>query len=319
MRITLSPTWLVVLSHFVILIGGGFGPQFAIANDKPATTQAAPDGVFEDESMPAKEGDAEETPGGPLKVGVMISHFTATGPHWGQSAYGYAHADIAKNLALPSITLFAIVEPDSENDPAFVEALEANFPAEVERVNAHDPAALKELDVIVANRIPNLTPEALEAIHSAVQKGTGLFIGQTFGTVTPGYASDPKLADLLGMDSPTYAFDRGESVVEVAAPADPLLEGVEGSDEAWVTIPNGAMGEPRQNVAAVLKVRSTDTINYKTDDAVGEMYLLYAHRFGKGGVVVQNFKRIPEPLSRLPEDDNLFIRCVRRAADSKQN
>ncbi len=250
----------------------------------------------------------------------MISHFTATGPRWEGKPYGYAHAAITKNLTSPSMTLVAIVEPGSEDDPAFVEALKANFPedVDVERVNAHDAAALSGLDVIVANRVPNLTPEAIGAIHEAVQGGTSLFIGQTFGTVTPGYPADPRLADLLGMDSPTYAYDRRESVVEVVGGDDPLLEGVEGLDDDWKANPNGAMGEPRQNVAIVLKVQSTDTINNKSDDAVGEMYVLYAHRFGKGGIVVQNCKTMPEPLSQLPEDDNLYLRCVRRAAGLRQ-
>ncbi|MBA3273941.1 MAG: hypothetical protein H0T11_08750 [Chthoniobacterales bacterium] len=281
------------------------------ATTKPATTQAAPEGVFEDDSTPKTSAVPFERPPGPLKVGVIISKFTATGPNWGGAPYGYTHANIAKALAVDGIELHAIVEPESEGDAALVAALAENFPADVPLLDGHDEEVLKTLDVIVGQRIANMQDEMVAAIHGAVNAGTGLFIAQTFGTVTPGYRDE--VCDLFGMESAAYAFNAVPLACDVQA-ADPLLEGTEDAGVDWQAQPSGTAGILREGVTQLVAISDVSAVQFRRNqDPEFQLPLLYFTHHGKGGIVVSNFKDLPEPLLNLTGDP-FFVRCVKRAA-----
>src|SRR5688572_23749252 len=94
------------------------------------------------------------------KVGILISEFTATGPHAGAQPYGYAHAAIAAQMKDSSLVLLPLIEPGSEGESGLAEAIKENFPeAEGKVLNGGDVETLKTLDVIVLAGVPNLKDE----------------------------------------------------------------------------------------------------------------------------------------------------------------
>ena len=289
-------------------------PEKAAASKPAATTQAAvPDWVFaEDEMAGKKDGKAAE-PAGPLKVGVVISRFTATGPHWAGAPYGYSHANVAQQLVSPDVQLFALLEPETESDGDLATALAEFFPPDVPKLDAHDPAALKTLDVIVAQRVANMNDEMIAAISEAVGGGVGLVVSQTFGTVTPGYR--PAICDMLGLDDATYGFHATPVACEVTA-TDPILAGTEAAGTEWQAQPSGTLGRPREGVTPLVKVGDIDSVEVVMNrgGVEGRIWpMLYFWRHGNGPVIVNNFKELPDPLKTL-EGDNFFLRCVKRAA-----
>jgi hypothetical protein len=300
----------IISALFPVARAGGAEPV------KPATTQASvPDWVFAPDDKPAmKSGEVPASPG-PLKVGVIISRFTATGPSWAGSPYGYTHASIALLLVNENIQLYAIAEPGSEDDAEFVAALAANFPADVPKISSTDPAALRTLDVIVAQRIANMNDETISAIHQAVQEGTSLFISQTFGTVTPGYTAS--ICDLFGLNNADYGFHATPLPIDVVA-TDPILQGTENAGTEWQAQPSGTLGVPREGVTPLIKLRSIDDLSVaRSRPDGGQLLMLYFWHFGKGAVIVSNFKELPDELKDL-SGDNFYLRCVKRAAALRQ-
>lgn len=281
------------------------------ATTKPSTTAAAPSGVFEDEKMPETKKEGVPKHDGALKVGVIVSKFTATGPSWSGSPYGYLHAAIAKDLQVEGIELSAIIEPDTDGDADQEEAIKESFPEGVAKIDGTDADALKALDVIVGQRISNMKDEMISAVHKAVENGTGLFIAQTFGTVTPGYSNE--IADLFGMDGPAYAFNATPIACEVQA-TDAILEGTADAGTDWQAQPSGTAGHLRDGGTSLVKVADISTVGVRrSNDAAQELPMLYFTHFGKGGIVVSNFKDLPDPLANL-QGEKFFVRCVKRAA-----
>jgi hypothetical protein len=144
-----------------------------------------------------------------------------------------------------------------------------------------------------------------------VENGTGLVIAQTFGTVTPGYTAE--IADLFGMDGAAYAFNATPVACEVQA-TDPILEGTADAGTEWQAQPSGTAGHLRDGGTSLVKVADISTLSVRRSKQEGdELPMLYITHFGKGGIVVSNFKELPEPLTDL-QGEKFFLRCVKRAA-----
>src|SRR2546425_269907 len=53
-----------------------------------------------------------------IKVGVIVSEFTATGPHWLAKPYGFASVQrIVRELRDPSLELIPLIEPGTQDQP----------------------------------------------------------------------------------------------------------------------------------------------------------------------------------------------------------
>lgn len=308
MRITFNVQLILLLALIAALAPIAMVSNQAIADEKPA----APDGIFEDESAPKSDKGQSK---GPLKVGVIISKFTATGPNWIGTPYGYSHAMIAKDLLADDVELYAIVEPETEGDADLATALAEHFPADVPTIDGHDAEQLQSLDVIVGQRVANMNDEMIAAVHEAVRQGTGLVISQTFGTVTPGYRQE--ICDLFGMKTAGYAFNMTPVACEVLA-ADPILEGSEDAGVEWQAQPSGTLGELAEGVTVLVNVTDIDSVQVKQNEAdTITLPMLYFTHLEKGGIVVSNFKELPDPLKNL-EGENFYLRCVRRAASLRE-
>ena len=125
---------------------------------------------------------------GSLKVGVLVSEYTATGPHAGSHPYGYAHAAVAADIKDTSIVLIPVIDPGSESEAGLADAIKEHFPeSEGKVLNGGDVEALKTLDALVLAAVPNLKDEVIDAVHAVVSEGKPLLVVGRCGNLNPGY------------------------------------------------------------------------------------------------------------------------------------
>jgi len=269
------------------------------ATTNPATQAAATQAAA---TQPAE--------GHKLKVGVLVSYFTATGPSRINRPYGYEHAAIADALRDPAIQLFPLIERDSETDEELAKVIAEKFPqSDNQAFFADDIESLKSLDAIVMSRAPNLNAQVIDGVTQAVQSGVGLLVVGPVGVNDPGY-TEP-LANLLGMtEDAGYAFCSQPQDVELVAADDPLIKGL-GDAAAWAAQPNGVMGTLKEGAKPLIKLSSNDALlprNHPNTD----FCLLYMTTVGKGPVIVCNWSGVmPEPAKNAAEP-GFYVRCVLR-------
>lgn len=133
-----------------------------------------------------------------LKVGVVVSHFTATGPSWSGRPYGFGNMQLGGILAADfGYTTYGIIDPGTA---AIKEVKNSLHKLGVGRrtIEANDVEALKKLDVIVMAMVHNAPDVMLQSITEAVRNGTGLVVLSATGVVTPG-AENKAVQTLLGI------------------------------------------------------------------------------------------------------------------------
>jgi RNA polymerase sigma factor (sigma-70 family) len=137
---------------------------------------------------------------GKLRVGYIVSKFTVTGPgkSFNGGGYTHAHPKVVPALADPSVEMWAVLEPGSEEDPSIAQIVQDVFGGR--QLNGGDPEQLRTCDVIVAAGIRNATPEVLRALEYAVNEGTGLLAWICIGVNKPGVA-DPIVQKLNGLSN----------------------------------------------------------------------------------------------------------------------
>jgi hypothetical protein len=167
-----------------------------------------------------------------LKVGVLVSHFTATGPSRIGRPYGYDHVGVTDALRHPSVQLFPLIEKGSESDEELAKVIADKFPESGDQAYfADDIDSLKSLNAIVISRAPNLNAEVIEGVTQAVNSGVGLLVIGPVGVNDPGY-TEP-LNNLLGMsENVGYAYCAQPLEVELLAADDPLIKDL-GDAAAW--------------------------------------------------------------------------------------
>jgi hypothetical protein len=253
-----------------------------------------------------------------LKVGVLVSQYTATGPYLGGGRpYGYDHAKIADELRDESVQLFPVIEAGSENDADLAEAIKERFPESEGQVYlASDVDALKSLDVIVLARTPNLKEDALAGIHSAVSAGTPLLVVGRVGNLNPGY-KDEKVRDLVGMSEAQYAWAPQAQPITLIEKDDPLLKEIEiTEDEPLRAMPAGVLGRLKEGGKPLAKLESRDNLRLREEDApvdVPDYYVLYLSRLGKGQILVCNWTTVPSGLKNF----SFYVRCLHRLTEMK--
>jgi hypothetical protein len=127
----------------------------------------------------------------PIKVGVLVSQYTATGPCWTSNRKQFGFLRARQGLQLlkdPGMDLYAIVDPGTDLHGEIVGAIRG-MPAD-HIIDGGDPAALQKMDVIVSYFQWNLPDVVLAAMVKAVQNGTGLLVQGGAGIYRPGFTSD---------------------------------------------------------------------------------------------------------------------------------
>ncbi len=258
--------------------------------------------------------------GGKLKVGVLVSLYTATGPNLGGRPYGYSHANVAGELKDESLQLIPIIEPDSENDADLATVVKEKFPdAEGQVFRADDKNALATLDLIVLARVPNLKDEVIEGVKTAVDGGVGLLVVGRVGNVTPGY-TNKGVCELVGMTEAVYAWNLKPQPCEVLASDDPLIKNVPQAD-TWEATPAGAMGKLKEGSKALIKLSATDALKFPGDQektsVEGDYNVLYLTSLGKGPVLVCAWSALPTPLRHL-DGQSFYVRGLHRLVEMKK-
>ncbi|MCX7046333.1 MAG: hypothetical protein NTX50_12715 [Candidatus Sumerlaeota bacterium] len=126
----------------------------------------------------------------PIKVGVFASLYSASGPSWWQGQpIGFSHLDIAGHFKDPKYELYAIIDPDSDNDPKLKAALR-KFGLSYRWIEGTDVPALSQLDAMISGHFHvNISWEMLDTITVAVHEGASLVNFHHFGLIRPAYAT----------------------------------------------------------------------------------------------------------------------------------
>jgi hypothetical protein len=142
----------------------------------------------------------------PIKVGVLVSQYTATGPCWtsNRKQFGFMRARQGMELLKDSaIDLYAVVDPGTDLHGEIVGAIRG-MPSD-HIIDGGDAAALRKMDVIVSYFQWNLPDAVVAAMVQAVQDGTGLLVQGGAGIYRPGFTSD--VQKLVGISDGFEVYD----------------------------------------------------------------------------------------------------------------
>jgi hypothetical protein len=141
------------------------------------------------------------------RIGIVMSHFTATGPHWIQRPYGYSNqvsSETARALDEANYDVFAVIEPGTEFMGELPGILRENGLTD-KIVDGFDAGSLSQLDAVFLCACNNMKDEMLSALDTSIQQGLGMVRVGSFGNVTPG-ASDPRVEKLLGLQQAEFTW-----------------------------------------------------------------------------------------------------------------
>ncbi len=239
-----------------------------------------------------------------LKVGLLMSHFTATGPSWRGEPYGYEHQaseEFAAVLDQMNFDVYAIIEPGTAAKSALPRIL-AKTGLRDKTIELTDLPALLNLNVIVIKKCNNAIPEMVGALRQAVESGVGIVDIGGFGRVTPGYNAE--IEDFYGVSNTGYSYYL-EAIDAPVLQQHPILGDLKPGDTIGIDVPDGFTVPNGVRDGAVL-LGGTD----KLDD---NFCALMVREVGKGRMVVGNWYYLTLP--RCPWGPyGLYLRCINWAA-----
>ena len=110
-----------------------------------------------------------------IQVGILLSDFSATGPHRQATQYGYqTQLRAVRYLRDPSIHLVPVIEPNTGKKGQLPRILAQNFAGETPLI-ATNPDDMRKLDVLSATAAANLREDVIKAISHARSRGNGIF------------------------------------------------------------------------------------------------------------------------------------------------
>jgi hypothetical protein len=255
-----------------------------------------------------------------IKVGIYLSDYTANGPHWITSNYGWGDQILpVRALRSPAIELIPVVEPGTATHPELARLLSVNFPHKTP-VDASNSRELETLDVLVAQAAHNVPWNVQQAALEAVHHGVG-FLNRGFMTVTPGYTS--AYGSLSGMEEVRYGWSNHYMQLKCEIVGDhPLLGDLAGqkgkSIMAELAGPAGfAKGIPLIRVADMQNV----TLRGGEKAEAGQyMYPFLLSQYGRGRVMVFAFAHYKVPVVLDSANHGRFyIHCVQWLAGKPLN
>jgi hypothetical protein len=264
---------------------------------------------------------AAATPSGPqIQVGVLISEYTATGPHRQATPYGYqTQLRPLKLLRDPAIHLVPVIEPNTATQGAMPRILSQNFPGELP-VDVTNSAAMQQIAVLVSTADANAGDAVTQAVWQRVHDGMGLLQRQ-FGYLTPGY--NDKTSEINGFTDAVFGWNPNEVECEVVG-THPLLGDLSGHiGQSIALTPNGTVGFLKGiPLVRVKDMRQIRLVAASHNVGTGQyLYPLYVTQLGKGKIVGIGYtqgKEVPQAL----EDANhgrFYIHCVQWLAGQALN
>lgn len=255
---------------------------------------------------------AADAPAKPIRLGIIVSKFTATGPHWISNPYGYGNQlQRLRELKDPGIELIPVIEPGTDDDPALAAILQRSFAGKTP-VNGYQPAELKKLDVVMGHMIFNMQGEMADALVAAVTDGLGL-VQQSCGSVTPGYTE--AINALAGMKNGEYGWNPRDVECEVIG-THPILGSLSGNFRAELDArPNGHIGQ-LTGIPLIRVKNHSDVYMPREKNVPEDFYPVYVSQLGKGrivGIGLAHYVPTP-PVLQQATKDRFFIRCVQWVA-----
>jgi RNA polymerase sigma factor (sigma-70 family) len=265
----------------------------------------------------------------PIKVGVIVTAHTSE-PRYG----AHGNEAIAKQLKDPSIELYAIIDPGSEDENDVVEAINQYFP-KGRKIIGDDPKQLAKLDVIVASRAWYMQPEVLDAIEEAVNGGVGFLYQSQVGFQNPGFRDT-----LHGMDGEGGFFQgpQGKALAVIVS-NHPLLGTLRDKVGSKISIghsmgPTGSfegtplLAMPRQQGrqqpissmnSGELPASAQEMAKHPTTRVSGDVfYPLLISQHGKGKIIGCNWHDpVAPPELDKAHDGRFYIHCVQWLAGRK--
>ncbi|MGD0464338.1 MAG: sigma-70 family RNA polymerase sigma factor [Tepidisphaeraceae bacterium] len=255
-----------------------------------------------------------------IKVGIYLSDYTANGPHWITSNYGWSDQLIpVRALRDPSIELIPVVEPETATRPELARLLSINFPHKTP-IDGSNPEDLEKLEVLVAQAAHNVPWNVQQAVLRAVHDGVG-FLNRGFMTVTPGYTS--VYASLSGMEDVSYGWSNNYMRLKCEIVGDhPLLGDLAGQKgKTIMTDLAGPVGVAR----GIPLIRVSDMQNVtlhggQKAEAGQYMYPFLLSQYGRGRIMVFAFAhyKVPPVLDNA-NHGRFYIHCVQWLAGRPLN
>ena len=256
---------------------------------------------FKRRVLPVPNEPQQSTNPQALKVGIILSDFQATGPHWMPDPYGYQMYEhrgwLISLLNDANVDLYAVIEPGTEKLGELQDIL-AYTGLSTKTVDATNPADLLTLDVVCAWRHPNILPETVAALQSAVKQGFGLVCNGNVGNVSP-QLNDAAIMDLSGQSSQEYGWwGQGERSFDVVN-AHPILGDLKPGTKIDGIGYNGAFdpGGPPQGTLLIGPSADSNT----------PFYPLYLRDYGKGRIVFNVSWNLG--IGDIPAE-TFYMRCV---------
>jgi RNA polymerase sigma factor (sigma-70 family) len=255
---------------------------------------------------------------GPVRVGVIVSKFTAVGPHLTRSPYGSGHLPMVRALRTdPMLQLIPVVEPGTETDPDIAGILKTTF-RHMDPINGGDVNQLMTLDVIACPRVWDETPEVMSAVEGAVRQGKGLLILAGFAMTSPG--PSPQVDRINGLKNGRYEATQEEVDCEVIADH-PLLGKLSRGDVVSID-PNGECGVLPAGAVPLIRVKDpaiafANGVFLPTTVPANQQnypfYPLFISQLGQGTIVNCAFHAwnpVPSDLDNAT-NGQFLIRCVK--------
>ncbi|HTL28317.1 MAG TPA: sigma-70 family RNA polymerase sigma factor [Tepidisphaeraceae bacterium] len=293
-KIPLVVSSLIALAMIGLTAGGWMRQSTPIASEQTGPTQTS---AFHSPTTAAENGK--------LRVGYLVSKFTVTGPGKAFNGGGYTHAHpkVVPALADPSIEMWAVLEPGSEEDPSIAQIVQDVFGGR--QLNGADVSQLQKCDVIVAAGVRNATPEVLRTLEYVVNEGTGLMIWICIGVTSPG-VSDPVMQKLNGLkSSPDHG---GQFALEW------MDARVVGTHEILGNL-SGRIGTPvkfRPELVWGLDPSVTPLVQMVSGPNEPPYYPVYVSTLGKGRIVhfgFATYTQIPKDFDKMV-GGHFALRCM---------
>jgi RNA polymerase sigma factor (sigma-70 family) len=272
-------------------------------------------------ARPSTETLADPPPRtGLIRVGLLLSEFTITGPHASPAPYALKDGYLDTFRALrddPGIQVVPVIEPGTENATEIAAVLHSGFRG-ITPIDASHEEQLMTLDVIACQRVWNETPQVLANIESAVRTGKGLLVLSGIGLGSPGIGTPP-IDALNGLKQGIWEYCSVGADCQVVAP-NPLLGSLKTND--YVTLPaNGECGILADGATGLIGVSNLDDVHEVSSPqpipANYAFYPLIMSRLGSGRIVNCQFtswEPIPDDLQK-PTNGKFLIHCVDWAAN----
>jgi hypothetical protein len=275
-----------------------------------------------------------------IKVGVILSERTATGPHPHAATeaqterYDLGHQSIIQYMKGADLDVYVIVEPGPPN--IFAPVI-ANYAKTNHVIDGTDAARLAQLEVIVAGHNWMMVPAVANAVSKAVHGGVGFLVQAGYSIFDPSLT--PEVMEMNGLVPPVQYFastGTGSGIPLTVVTSHPILRDLRVGETVHVFALYGVMGRLPAGAQPLLALPQTRNdvppqwakwiaertgggtaapidsgkLNDPSDPLV--YYPLYLSQVGKGRMIGCGWHNAPPAeLITAGSAEAFYLRCVK--------